>query len=130
MSELTEGATVSAAPGTGFGIAGKIAPITGAASGIGRETVELLARCGAVVAGIDIDAKGLVSPDLGNSGSTDVADLSVPEACERVVKAALKRCSRIEIPPNVAAVLRPTNVELRSQYVLCRAAGAAMKPRR
>ncbi len=141
MSELTSGVTVSGDAGAGFGLAGKIALVTGAASGIGRATAELLARSGCIVTGIDVDAKGLASLDLGGKGATDVADLSVPDACEQVVTRVLARHQRLDILVNAAAILRRVSIadvdaalwekmmdtNLLSQFSMCRAAARPMR---
>ena len=144
MSELTAGVTVSADPGAGFGLDGKIAIVTGAASGIGRATAELLAKSGCLVTAVDVNHKGLATLDLGDDGATDVADLSVPAACEQVVAGVLSHRKRLDILVNAAAILRRVPIaeadaalwekmmdtNLLSQFFLCRAAGEAMKPRK
>ncbi len=141
MSELTAGVTVSADPGAGFGLAGKVALVTGAASGIGRATAELLARSGCLVTAVDINHKDLGTLDLGDHGSTDVADLSVPAACEQVVAGVLSRRKRLDILVNAAAILRRVPIaevdaalweqmmdtNLLSQFAMCRAASRPMR---
>ena len=141
MSELTAGVSVSADPATGFGLAGKVALVTGAASGIGRATAELLARVGCTVTAVDINGMSLASIDLGERGATDVADLSVPAACEQVVAGALARHQRLDILVNAAAILRRVPIaevdaalwekvmdtNLLSQFAMCRAAARAMR---
>ncbi|MSP50406.1 MAG: SDR family oxidoreductase [Alphaproteobacteria bacterium] len=141
MSELTSGVTVSADPGAGFGLAGKVALVTGAASGIGRATAELLARAGCLVAAVDVNAGGFAGIELGDGGSTDVADVSVPTACERVVTGVLARHQRLDILVNAAAILRRVPIaevdaalweevmdtNLLSQFAMCRAAARPMR---
>ncbi|MEM9221700.1 MAG: SDR family NAD(P)-dependent oxidoreductase [Pseudomonadota bacterium] len=62
------------------GFAGKVALVTGAASGIGRATAERLRNEGAKVLGLDIDAGGL--EEVGGIARmvADVADPATPEA--------------------------------------------------
>jgi 3-oxoacyl-[acyl-carrier protein] reductase len=141
MSELTQGVTVSADPGAGFGLDGKVALVTGAASGIGRATAELLARMGAKVTAVDINGNSLNGIDLGDSGVTDVADLSVPRACDQVVAGVLARQRRLDILVNAAAILRRVPIaevdaaiweklmdtNLLSQFAMCRAAARPMR---
>lgn len=141
MSDLTRGVTVSADPGAGFGLDGKVALVTGAASGIGRATAELLARMGAQVTAVDINGNGLNGIDLGDSGVTDVADLSVPRACDQVVAGVLARHRRLDILVNAAAILRRVPIaevdaavwdklmdtNLLSQFAMCRAAARPMR---
>lgn len=141
MSELTQGVTVSGDPGAGFGLAGKVAIVTGAASGIGRAAASLLAQCGAIVTAVDVNAKGFAGLDLGKDGSTDTADLSVPAACDQVVAGVLKRHKRLDILVNAAAILRRVSIKdtdaalweqmmdtnLLSQFAMCRAAARPMR---
>ncbi len=141
MSELTAGVTVSADPGAGFGLDGKIAIVTGAASGIGRATAELLAKSGGLVTAVDVNHKGLATLDLGDDGATGTADLSVPAACEQVVDDVLRRHGRLDILVNAAAILRRVAIKdvdaalweqmmdtnLLSQFAMCRAAIRPMR---
>src|SRR6185503_13620796 len=62
-----EGAAVAMSPAMGTRLAGKIAIVTGAASGIGQATVELFRGEGAIVAGADVAATdGIVQADAGD----------------------------------------------------------------
>lgn len=69
---------------------GKIALVTGAGSGIGRETALFFAREGARVACADINPDALDETlgfirQKGGDGIAIPADLSTPEACEMVI---------------------------------------------
>lgn len=121
--------------------------VTGAASGIGRSTADILAAAGATVVACDRDGPGVDATTGALPGGehraemVDVADLS---AIEHVVARTAERYGRLDILMNVAAVLkrmpyeavdetewrRLMNVNLRSQYWLCRAAGEVMKRQR
>jgi len=77
-----------------LGIAGKRAFVTGAATGIGRATVELLAAEGAEVFAVDIQGDVLES-HLSSTGLTGVTvlevDLSTEKGCASSVADYLKR---------------------------------------
>src|SRR5262249_14118228 len=73
---------------------GKRVVLTGAASGIGRACALELARRGAWLALVDVDARGLQATlrdvrALGASASAIVADLSGAEAAEAAMREAL-----------------------------------------
>lgn len=125
-------------PAAGFGIDGRTAIVTGAASGIGRATAALLAAHGARVTAVDIDAARLATLD---GCATAAADLSEPAQCERVVADVLAREGRLDILVNAAAILRRVPIpdvdaalwnevmdaNLLSQFALCRAAVRPMR---
>ncbi|MBL8702089.1 MAG: SDR family oxidoreductase [Alphaproteobacteria bacterium] len=130
-----------------LGLAGRVAIVTGAASGIGRAAAEILAAAGARVVACDVDTAGLAAAGAalrGGGHTTEIVDIGDLAACESLVARSLAREGRLDILLNVAAVLRRLDldgideaewqrlmrVNLRSQYFLCRAAGEAMKPRR
>lgn len=100
----------------GGGLAGrrfadKVALVTGAASGIGRATVERLAAEGAHVVASDVDADGLaamVTAD-GGSVSTVVGDVSKPDDVAVIVDAAVRGHGRLDVLCNVAGILRFNN---------------------
>jgi gluconate 5-dehydrogenase len=130
-----------------LGLEDRVAIVTGAASGIGQAAAAILAAGGARVVACDVDAEGLRATVAGLAGSghtaeaIDIADIA---ACEALVARTAAREGRLDILLNVAAVLRRLdmdqvdeaewdrlmNVNLRSQYFLCRAAGEQMKKRR
>ncbi|MBM3523214.1 MAG: SDR family oxidoreductase, partial [Alphaproteobacteria bacterium] len=130
-----------------LGLTGRVAIVTGAASGIGRAAAGILAAAGARVVACDVDAAGLAAAGAALRGAghtTEVVDIGDLDACDALVARCLAREGRLDILLNVAAVLRRLeldqiddaewqrlmNVNLRSQYFLCRTAGEAMKKRR
>ncbi|MEE2664171.1 MAG: SDR family oxidoreductase [Myxococcota bacterium] len=85
----------------------KIVAVTGAASGIGLETVRAFAAEGARVVGIDRDADGAkrAEASLGELASRvdfEIFDLSTAEGCQRAIAAVVERGARLDILCNVA----------------------------
>jgi NAD(P)-dependent dehydrogenase (short-subunit alcohol dehydrogenase family) len=90
-------------------LAGKVALITGAATGIGRATALLFARAGAAVALADVRGPELerTVAEVVAAGGTAVgavADLARPEDCAGVVEAALRAHGRLDVVFNNAGV--------------------------
>ncbi|MFC5744277.1 SDR family NAD(P)-dependent oxidoreductase [Actinomadura rugatobispora] len=88
-------------------LAGKTAIVTGAASGIGRETAVLFAARGARVLAVDLDAAGLESlgeqaRDLGLDIAGHVQDLTAEGAAERVFEACSTRFGTPDVLANIA----------------------------
>ena len=74
---------------------GRVALVTGAASGIGRATAERLAAEGATVVGVDRDA-----------GTDRVHDVADPEADRALVEDVVAEHGRLDVLCNVAGILR------------------------
>lgn len=92
---------------------GKIAIITGAAQGVGRATAQHLARNGATVVLVDLQAE-LCSPALdairehGGQACAIAADLRTYEGAAAMVDEALKAYGRIDIAVhNVGGAIQP-----------------------
>ncbi|MBL8691948.1 MAG: SDR family oxidoreductase [Rhodospirillaceae bacterium] len=130
-----------------LGLEGRVAIVTGAASGIGKAAAEIMAAAGARVTAVDVNADGVKATVAGMGGAghvAEVVDLSDIAACDALVTRTAKREGRLDCLLNIAATLRRIdmeqvdeaewdrlmNVNLRSQFFLCRAAGEAMKPRK
>ncbi len=85
---------------------GKRVLVTGAASGIGRSCVELLAARGARVLAVDLDKAGLdaLSGEFGDAVESFVADLSEREPAEAMVSEAIERFRGLDILINCAGI--------------------------
>ena len=90
---------------------GKVALITGAASGIGRATVERIAREGGSVLCADIHAEGVQesakrASELGADAAAQACDVSDPAQVAATVAACIDRFGRLDALCNIAGVLR------------------------
>ena len=99
----------SPSPSHSHSLAGKVAVITGAATGIGRAAALLFARAGARLALADLQAAELETTAAeviaaGGSAVTVVADLAKPDDCAAVVDAAVRAHGRIDVLFNNAGV--------------------------
>jgi NAD(P)-dependent dehydrogenase (short-subunit alcohol dehydrogenase family) len=89
---------------------GEAALITGAASGLGRGTALALARAGADVCIVDVNAAGLEETAqqvraLGRKALVHATDLGVAENCGAAVAAAVAALGRLDALCNVAGLI-------------------------
>jgi NAD(P)-dependent dehydrogenase (short-subunit alcohol dehydrogenase family) len=88
---------------------GKLALVTGAASGIGRAVALRLTAEGARVVGVDLDAAGLAQTGkecAGGGFDPLVRDLAGAAACRAVVAEALASAGGLDLLCNVAGINR------------------------
>jgi NAD(P)-dependent dehydrogenase (short-subunit alcohol dehydrogenase family) len=88
--------------------------VTGAASGLGRGTALALARAGANVCIVDVNAAGLEETArqiraIGRKVLVHATDLSVGENCLAAVAAAIESSGRLDALCNVAGIIIFTN---------------------
>lgn len=78
---------------------GKIAVVTGAASGIGLASAEIMIEAGAIVVMVDRDSKSLnaLKSKYGEKVVTQVTDLLDADSCIAMVPKILEKTSRIDI---------------------------------
>lgn len=91
------------------GLAGKVALVTGAASGLGFETALCFAQSGANLFLVDRNAEGLEKTKaevdtLGVRSEILVADLADPQQCTYAVERAVATFSQLDALCNVAGV--------------------------
>lgn len=129
-----------------FALDGRTAIVTGAASGIGRETAVVLARAGAHVMISDIDAPGLeetarLVEQAGGTVEAAAANVAVRAEIDALAQRGVARFGRIDIWINCAGTIlsrplldtteddleRIVSVNLKGVYWGCIAAGRAMK---
>ncbi len=96
-------------------LAGKVALITGAASGIGRATALLFAREGAAIAVADVktDDGQRVADEIIESGGRaffEPMDVTRTVDCRRLVERAFREFGRIDILFNNAGIIRRATV--------------------
>jgi meso-butanediol dehydrogenase/(S,S)-butanediol dehydrogenase/diacetyl reductase len=88
---------------------GKVALVTGAASGIGRAVAVRLASEGAQVFGHDLNADGLADTaklvaDAGGALQTRTGDLSQREECFATVASCIDQLGRLDVLGNIAGI--------------------------
>jgi len=96
-------------------LAGKIAIVTGGASGIGRATAELFALEGASVVVADVNEQaGRAATELiaksGGRACFERADVTLADDCRRLVDRALREFGRIDILLNNAGIIRRATI--------------------
>ncbi len=91
-------------------LADKVAVITGAARGIGREACLLFAREGAKIALADVDSRGeQVAKEITDSDGEALfvrTDITDRQACRSLVESTLAAFGRIDILVNNAGIVR------------------------
>lgn len=89
---------------------GRVALVTGAASGIGRATAERFLAEGAQVVAADANGDGLTAAFGGRHGViTAVGDVSKPEECASMAAASVEAFGKIDILVNCAGIARFTH---------------------
>ena len=93
-------------------VAGKVAIVTGSASGIGRATAETLAREGAAVALVDLDLEGAerVAEGIRAAGGDAFAiraDVSIEAEIRAAIEATVARFGALHVLHNNAALTSP-----------------------
>ena len=116
---------------------GRVAIVTGAASGIGQASAQLFAKEGARVVAVDLPGKDLAAAHTGNDAIVCVEkSVADPGAAEHIVATALTRFGALDIVMNNAGIginalaeattdaqwERVLDVNLTAQFKLCRAA--------
>ena len=97
------------------GVRGRVAVVTGAAAGLGREIAQLLAREGARVALGDVEAAGLerTRATIAAAGGDALAvagDLTEEAPAQGLIDACVERFSRVDILVNVVGGSRNAKI--------------------
>lgn len=98
-----------------FDLTGRVALVTGAASGIGRASAERMAEAGATVVCADRDAEGATVTarqitDAGGQADSVSLDVTDAEEVEAVVQGAVDRHGRLDVMANVAGIIHTSTV--------------------
>ena len=88
---------------------GKVAFVTGAASGMGRATSVRLASEGASVYGVDVNEEGLAETaklvsEAGGKIETALCNVGDPAACAAGIEAAVAAFGRLDVLCNIAGI--------------------------
>ncbi len=128
-----------------FDLTGRVAIVTGAASGIGQASAERMAEAGATVVCADRDEDGAtITADhiTGAGGRADVVPIDVTdrEQVEALIHVAVDRYGRLDVMANVAGIIhtspvldtqesdldRVLAVNLKGVFFGCQSAGRVM----
>ncbi|SNS25706.1 NAD(P)-dependent dehydrogenase, short-chain alcohol dehydrogenase family [Sphingomonas laterariae] len=115
---------------------GRVAIVTGAASGIGRATAQRLAREGARLILADLNRDGLATVQAETGGDIFAFDAGDAQSCRDLVAQAVANAGRIDILANIAGIMdwgpmadfdddrweRMLRINLSGAWHMCRAA--------
>ncbi|HXY46006.1 MAG TPA: SDR family oxidoreductase, partial [Acidimicrobiales bacterium] len=104
---MTAGGNAAATEGSHGELAGKVALVTGAASGIGLATARRLRAAGASIAVVDLDAEGGGAVALELDGHFTRADVGEPADWRRAVAETEERLGGVDIAVLNAGVVTP-----------------------
>jgi meso-butanediol dehydrogenase/(S,S)-butanediol dehydrogenase/diacetyl reductase len=92
---------------------GRIAVITGAASGIGRAIADAMAKEGAVVAVVDRDAEAAkaAATAIGGGARAFLCDIAERADCDRLVGEVTDAFGRVDVLVNNAAIIRRASMD-------------------
>lgn len=126
-------------------LSGKVALISGAASGIGRETARLFAREGAdvVLADVDADLGRAAAAQIGGSAQFVALDVTEEDSWSMALEVVMERAGRLDILVNCAGIWvdgdfisspltnwqRTIDVNAKGTFLGCRFAVEAMRAR-
>jgi 3-oxoacyl-[acyl-carrier protein] reductase len=123
-------------------LSGRVAIVTGAASGIGRASAQCFAREGAQVLAVDLPDRGLAGAHAGQERiATLEKSVTDADAAEAIIAGATKRFGKLDILMNNAGVAsnalaevmsladwdRTFAVNLRAPFILCQRAIPQLK---
>jgi NAD(P)-dependent dehydrogenase (short-subunit alcohol dehydrogenase family) len=102
-------------------LAGRVAVVTGAASGMGRVMARALAGAGAKIAGVDVDAAGLdrlaAEPGFAGKFFNALADVSKSADCRHAVDQVVETFGALDILINCAGISMSTAADDRDARI-------------
>jgi 3-oxoacyl-[acyl-carrier protein] reductase len=119
-------------PREAFDLSGRVAVITGAASGIGEASARMLAAAGATVVCADVNVDGVkrvadaIAAD-GGAASASVCDVSVRTDVDALVQQAVDEHGHLDIMGNIAGIIQESKVVDTPEEDLDRVLGINLK---